>query len=130
MFTALYRIIASATVAASLMLAAPAHAAVPSPFTCHYTFIAWQTGFTADLRITNNGPTIDGWTAHWTFKEPTQNLHVWSARMVQPTPHEAVATPESWTSKISTGTWVTFGWTALATSTEVPTDITINGMPC
>ena len=110
--------------------AAPAHAAVPSPFTCRYMLNAWQGGFTADLFIFNNGPAVDGWTAHWTFQEPTQLLGVWAAKMEQPSPHEMVAMPMPWNKIIGGGSMVVFGWTAFAPKTEVPTDITINGLPC
>ncbi len=130
-FTALSRIIASSAAAASLIAAAPAHAAVPPPFTCQYIVLSqWHGGFNADLRITNRGPAIDGWTAHWTFQVPTRNVGVWSAQLVQANPYDAVATPASWIKKIQSGQTVAFGWTALAPSTDVPTDITINGLPC
>lgn len=115
---------------AALLAATPAHAAVPSPFTCHYLVNSWPGGFSADLLIFNNGPTVTGWAAHWTFQEPTQLLGVWSAKMEQPSPHEMVAEPMPWNETIRSGSMVVFGWTALAPKTEVPTDITVNGLPC
>ena len=120
---------------ATLLAATPAHAAVPqsvqqSQLTCHYLLNPWSGGFSADLLIFNNGPTINGWTARWTFQEPTQLLGVWSAKMEQPSPHEMVAKPLPWNEVIPTGSMVVFGWTAFAAKTEVPTDITVNGIPC
>jgi hypothetical protein len=110
---------------------APAHAAVPqSQFTCQYLLWPFGSGFSADLVINNSGPTIDGWTVHWTFKEPTQLVSVWSAEMKMPTPNDAIATPLPWTKVIPSGAAVIFGWTAFAAKTEVPTDITVNGQPC
>lgn len=119
-----------ATVLAATAPLSSARAATPSPFSCRYIFSAWQTGFTADLFVTNNGPTVDGWTARWTFEAPTQLLTVWSADMNQSTQHEAVATPMPWNKVIYSGSMVAFGWTAMAPKTGVPTDISINGMPC
>jgi len=54
-------------------------------------------------------------------------------RVVPPTqagPHDAVATAMPWNKVIGTDSVVTFGWTAIAPATEVPTDITVNGLPC
>jgi len=110
----------------------PAHAAVTpqSQLTCQYLLNTWPTGFTADLLIFNNGPTIDGWTATWTFDTPSQLVAVWSADMNQSTATVAVATPMPWNKIIASGSAVVFGWTALAPKTEVPDDITVNGIPC
>ncbi|HZM76289.1 MAG TPA: cellulose binding domain-containing protein [Candidatus Limnocylindrales bacterium] len=119
-----------ATLLATTAAVAPAQAALPSPFTCRYVLWPWQGGFSADLFITNNGPAIDGWIVHWTFEEPTQLLGVWSAEMKMPTPHDAVATPMPWNKVLNTGSMVVFGWTAFAPKTEVPDDITVNGIPC
>lgn len=111
--------------------AAASHAAeVSSPFSCRYTFASWPGGFSADLFIANSGPDVDGWTARWTFDTPTQTTQVWSGWLIQTGPHSAVAGPVSWNKLIRTGGVVGFGWTANAAKTEVPKDITINGLPC
>jgi hypothetical protein len=126
------RIAVTAVLVAASLAAVPARAAeaAPSPFSCRYTFSSWPGGFSADLFITNHGPAVDGWTARWTFDTPTQTTAVWSGWLVQSSPHEAVAGPMSWNSLIRTGSTVVFGWTASAPATEVPTDITVNGLPC
>jgi Cellulose binding domain len=120
----------TASLIAASVTAAPARAAEPSPFSCRYHFAAWPRGFSAELLIRNNGPAVDTWTAHWTHETPTQLELVWNARMTQLGPQEMVATPMPWNVSIPTNGWVGFGWTARATETEVPTDITINGLPC
>jgi hypothetical protein len=121
----------TASLIVTLPAAAPARAAeVSSPFSCHYTFVAWQGGFSADLWITNSGPEVDGWTARWTFDTPTRATAVWAGWLIQPGPHEAVAGPMSYNRIIRTGSMVGLGWTAMAAATEVPEDITVNGLPC
>lgn len=115
----------------AMMPAAPSHAAeVSSPFSCRYLFTAWSGGFSAELYIANSGPAVDGWTARWTFETPTQATAVWSGWLIQAGPHDVVAGPMSWNKLIRTGSVVSFGWTASAPATEVPADITINGLPC
>ena len=118
-------------VAVSLVVTAagPAHAASPT-VTCSYTFTSWLGGFSAELAIANSGPTIDGWTAHWTFATPTRATASWSASLTQASAVDIVAVPMSWNKVIATGASVSFGWTGVAAATEVPTDLTINGMRC
>ena len=118
--------------AASVVLVAvapaPAHAA--PALSCDYTFIAWSGGFSADLKISNAGPPLSGWTARWTLAEPTTLGSFWSARMAQPDPDHLVATNVSYNAALGAGASVTFGWTASARSTSRPTDITVNGVAC
>jgi hypothetical protein len=119
-----------ALAAAPAPAAASAAAPAPGSVTCRYELFAWQGGFTADLFITNNGPTIDGWAVHWTFETDTRVTGVWSSTIYQASPLDAVAVPAPWTRVIPTGRTTAFGWNALAAATEVPTDLTINGVPC
>ncbi|MET7419088.1 cellulose binding domain-containing protein [Dactylosporangium sp. NPDC005555] len=111
------------------VLATPASAAVPD-VSCAYRFAAWDGGFVADLTITNHGPAIDGWTAHWTFRTATGNLGAWQARMTQPDPFSVTATNMAYNAVIDTGRSVRFGWTASAAATETPSDLTVNGVAC
>lgn len=109
--------------------AAPSGAA-PGGVTCQYVVLAsWGGGFTADLRIVNNGPTINGWTTRWTTLVPTSDVVAWSARMTQ---HgsELIAVNMPWNGVIRTGETSAFAWSARAPSDVAPTDITINGAPC
>ncbi|MEV0128635.1 cellulose binding domain-containing protein [Dactylosporangium sp. NPDC050688] len=126
-----FRALAVAAVS-PLAWAGPAAAdAVPAgPFSCDYRFFAWSGGFVADLTVANHGPAVTGWTASWTFRSATGNLTAWQAKMAQPDPFTVTATNESYNAVIGTGRSVRFGWTASAASTEVPSDITVNGVPC
>ncbi|GAA4472275.1 cellulose binding domain-containing protein [Phytohabitans houttuyneae] len=102
----------------------------PGGVTCEYiVFGAWSGGFSADLKIVNNGPTINGWTVRWTAPVPTSNVVGWSARMTQQG-SQIVAVNMVWNGVVRTGETRAFGWSATAPSADVPTDITINGTPC
>jgi len=125
------RCLAAAALASGALVAAPtAPALAGTALTCEYSFVAWTGGFWADLRITNSGPVISGWTARWSMAEPTTLGNVWSATMSQPDPQHMVAVNVSYNAVIAPGQSVLFGWTASANSTSRPTDITVNGVAC
>jgi hypothetical protein len=110
-------------------VARPADAA--ATVTCTYTVSnSWGTGFVANLAITNNGPAINGWTLRWTFPTPTADVSGWQAVITVQGGIKATATNMSWDGTIATGQTASFGWSAAAVSTGVPTDLTINGTPC
>ena len=119
-------------VAATLIpLAAARPAAASTSVTCTYTVnSSWSGGFTASVSITNNGPAIKGWTLRWTFTTPTSNVQSWMAVITEQAGNRATATSMNWDSTILAGHTATFGWSAAAVSTGVPTDLTINGNPC
>ncbi|MEV4510108.1 cellulose binding domain-containing protein [Dactylosporangium sp. NPDC049525] len=109
---------------------ASASAGAAGAVACDYRFVAWPSGFVADLTITNHGPVVVGWTVRWTMPAATGNLSVWQAKIEQPDPFTMAATNVPYNAVIDTGRSVTFGWTASATTTAAPTDLTVNGTPC
>jgi hypothetical protein len=125
--TARLAAVAVLAIAATAAVVTPASAA--GPFACNYWFVSWPTGFTAELRIANNGPALDGWTSNWTFDNDERLGSIWSAVMTQEG-NRITATPAPWTRSIPSGGAIGFGWTAFATGTQVPDDITVNGVPC
>lgn len=100
--------------------------------TCAYTVVAaWSGGFTADLGITNKGPDIDGWTARWTFAEPsTRVVSTWASALTETDAGAVTATNVSFDAVIRSGQTFTFGWTARGSSTAVPRDLSVNGVAC
>jgi hypothetical protein len=125
----LVRFLALAVSVVALAVAAtPAQAA--GGFSCYYRLLTFPNSFfMADLFITNNGPAITSWTAHWTFSSDERLGNIWSAEMVQQN-HDITARNLAWNGTVGTGQTAAFGWTAFATSTSVPTDITVNGVRC
>lgn len=118
-----------ATVLASTALAAPARAA--SNVSCTYRLLAaWSGGFSAEVSIANNGPAIDGWTVRWTFADATTVTQTWNSDLSEPDSRAVAAANRAWNRVIPTGTVTSFGWTALAVSTAVPTDLSVNGAGC
>lgn len=123
--------------AAGLLVAAvsgaPAPAAATSlAVTCSYTIQnVWPGGFTADIKITNNGPvTINGWTLRWTFNEYTTDISAWQSTLSAPDGVHATAANVSYNATIPSGRSTSIGWSAQALNTSVPIDLSINGAAC
>jgi hypothetical protein len=125
------RVLAATVLAVAALTAAPASAATPS-IVCNYKITtSWSGGFIADLSIINTGSTaINGWNAGWSMRTETSGLFAWNAAMALPTPYRMTATSLPWNGTIPAGSMMTFGWTARALSTEVPTDIVVNNTAC
>jgi hypothetical protein len=119
--------VAAATIVLTVGGVTPANAT--GPFDCHYWFVSWPTGFSAELMIANNGPAITDWTSHWTFDDDERLGQVWNAVMTQDV-NRITATPPPWYRTLPSGGMISFGWTAFASATQVPDDITVNGVPC
>ncbi len=126
-----HRLAAAVVAGLAAVAAAPSPALADTPgVDCTYYLSQWRGGFVADILMVNNGPTIDGWTVRWSFAHPTQIVTTWGATITQTAEGVATANGTSWNSKINTGQAFSFGWSGLAAATEIPTDITVNGVPC
>ena len=119
--------IATTCIAAAMPGAAHAGSAA---VTCTYTFNAWNGGFSANVHIANNGPTINGWSVRWTFAESTDQIQAWSSLISVRDGVEVTATNASYNAVIPSGGAVDFGWNARSAATSTPTDLTINGAAC
>ncbi|MDC7123080.1 endo-1,4-beta-xylanase [Cellulomonas fimi] len=90
----------------------------------------WQVGFTANVRITNNGAPINGWTLTWTWPGNQTITQAWSTT---PTQNGAQVTARNvdYNRTIPTGGTVEFGFNgAYSGSNPAPTSFSLNGTPC
>lgn len=117
---------------AAIATGAPARAATIPTVTCTYTIQnVWLGGFTADIKIANNGPTpVNGWTVRWTFNEYTTDIAAWQSSLSAPDGLHATATNASYNAVIPGGYATSFGWSGRSAGTSVPTDLTVNGAAC
>jgi hypothetical protein len=68
----------------------------------------WGTGFTAAIRITNNGSTtLNTWQVSWNYTDGTRRTDGWNATVTGTNPYTAV--PLSWNATITPGSVVEFG---------------------
>jgi cellulose 1,4-beta-cellobiosidase len=90
----------------------------------------WPGGFTANVTITNTGPTINGWTLAWTFPDDQQIAQVWNATVATPGPAASV-TNAGWNATIPSGGTASFGFNGTWTNDNIaPTAFTLNGTTC
>ncbi|CAG0935330.1 mannan endo-1,4-beta-mannosidase [Thermoflexales bacterium] len=99
-----------------------------------YTTNQWNTGFTADVKITNNGTTaIHGWTLTWSFANGQQITSAWNATVTQTGANVSASNPAGhWNGAIgANGGAVSFGFQATHMGTNArPTNFALNGTAC
>jgi len=98
--------LASSSIASSVTSSSSSQAAGAS---CSYVITnQWGTGYTAAIRIANNGTTaINGWTVSWAYSSSTNVTSSWNAVLTGSNPYRA--TGLSWNSTINPGQTVEFG---------------------
>ncbi|MEH0984835.1 glycoside hydrolase family 9 protein [Micromonospora sp. CPCC 205556] len=97
-----------------------------------YVTSDWNTGFTANITITNTGPTgINGWTLAFTFPTAGQKVgQGWSATYSQ-TGTAVTASNVSYNGVLAPGASTGFGFNGTHTGTNPkPTAFTLNGVAC
>lgn len=77
---------------------------------CEYVLLnEWHTGFSANIRLSNNGAsTVDGWRVSWAYSDGSRLGNLWNAVSSGDNPYSA--TPLSWNRLIAPGTSVVFGF--------------------
>ncbi|CAG0935332.1 Exoglucanase/xylanase [Thermoflexales bacterium] len=99
-----------------------------------YTVNQWNTGFTADVKITNNGSAaIPGWTLAWSFANGQQITGSWNATVTQTGANVSASNPAGhWNGTIgANGGSASFGFQATHTGTNArPMNFALNGTAC
>lgn len=95
-----------------------------------YTVNEWSGGFTAEVKVTNLGPDLNGWRLQWTYGGDQQITSGWNAQVAQ-TGTAVTATSMSYNAVLAGGASADFGvqgtWHA---SDPAPTAFTLNGTAC
>jgi endoglucanase len=94
-------------------------------------FSDWQSGFVADVHVTNDGAgPIDGWTVTWSVAGDQKVRDVWNARLMHSGAKVSV-TDAGWNAKLPQRTATYFGLVADYTGTRADVnDVSLNGFPC
>ncbi|MEV1334025.1 cellulose binding domain-containing protein [Micromonospora costi] len=92
---------------------------------------SWNTGFTADVRITNTGSApVDGWTVTYDLPAGQRVTNAWNATVTQSGP-TVTARNLSWNGTLAPGGTASFGYQGtLSGAYRSPTSFTLNGAPC
>jgi cellulose 1,4-beta-cellobiosidase len=91
----------------------------------------WDTGFGANVAITNLGdPITGGWTLTWDFPGSQQVQQGWNGVFGQQANHVTVRNP-SWSDSLGTGASVTPGFNGSYSGTNgIPASFKLNGTTC
>ncbi|GAA2660402.1 hypothetical protein GCM10010428_05360 [Actinosynnema pretiosum subsp. pretiosum] len=120
----------SATRPASAEATADATAAAAGCKVDYTVTSQWQNGFSGDVRITNLGDAINGWTLTWSFPNGQAVSQAWNANVTS-SGATATATNVSYNAAIPTNGSVQFGFNGSWSGTNgVPTSFTLNGTAC
>jgi hypothetical protein len=123
--------LASATVAFTAALVAPPPA-LGADIACSVTYTTndWDTGFTANVSLRNDGAPLDSWQVGWTFLDGQRVQQGWSATFAQ-TGAAVTATNLSYNGHLDTGASTSFGFNgSKGSANRPPTDFSVNGSAC
>ncbi|MBF0689456.1 MAG: PHB depolymerase family esterase [Cellulomonas sp.] len=96
-----------------------------------YSVNQWNTGFTANVTITNTSSSaISGWTLSWAFPSGQQVTQAWSSEAVQSGSRVTVRNAP-WNGTIPAGGSVQIGFNGSHSGTNAaPSSFTLNGATC
>ncbi len=95
-----------------------------------YTLNQWGGGFTADVRITNNGPALSTWALTWSFGGDQLVTGFWNTELTQ-SGRSVTARNVSYNGSLPTGGVQSFGFQASFSGTNsTPTNFALNGTAC
>jgi len=123
--------LALGTVATAALLTAPPPA-LGADVTCTVTYTTndWDSGFTANVSLRNDGAPMDGWRVGWTFLDGQKVQQGWSATFAQ-TGAAVTATNMSYNGQLGTGASTSFGFNGSKGATNrPPADFSVNGTAC
>ncbi|NUR50503.1 MAG: hypothetical protein HOV71_20440 [Hamadaea sp.] len=91
----------------------------------------WNTGFTADVTVTNTGSTtINGWTVAWTYSGNQKITSSWNATVTQ-SGQSVSARDLGYNGTLAAGASTAFGFQGTYSGTNTsPSSFTLNGAAC
>ncbi|MET7368685.1 cellulose-binding domain-containing protein [Streptomyces sp. NPDC005566] len=95
-----------------------------------YTVNKWTGGYTAQIKVTNLGPALNGWRVTWTYTGDQQVTSAWNATVTQ-TGGSVVAVNTSSNGALAAGGSADFGLQGTWRSADpAPSGFSLNGAPC
>ncbi|WP_415878020.1 cellulose binding domain-containing protein [Micromonospora maris] len=95
-----------------------------------WTVNQWNTGFTAEVRVTNRGAALNGWTLTWSFSGNQQVTGGWNAQVTQ-SGQTVTARNAAWNAALPTNGTASFGFQATYSGTNNrPSEFRLNGTTC
>ncbi|MGX7674890.1 glycoside hydrolase family 6 protein [Plantactinospora sp. DSM 117369] len=104
----------------------------PADTSCRVTWTAnsWTGGFTAEIRVTNNGPAVNGWTLTFTVGANVRYSNGWNGVWSQSGSQISVGNV-AWNGSLPTGGTTSVGFQGTYSGTlATPTGYALNGNAC
>jgi cellulose 1,4-beta-cellobiosidase len=90
----------------------------------------WDTGFTAAVTVTNNGPAKSSWAVKWSYAGNQKVTSGWNAKVSQ-SGTAVTAANESYNGTLATGGSASFGFQGTYSGTNaIPATFTLDGVTC
>ena len=121
---------AAVVAGAGMVVAAASAATAAAACAVVYTPNSWSNGFTADVKVTNNGTAVSSWTVSWAFAGDQKVTNAWNATVSQ-SGAAVTATNLAWNGSLAGGATTGFGFQGTYSGTNAtPTAFTFNGVSC
>lgn len=125
------------TVATAAVIAVAGSVAVTGPASaaagCRVDYAVthqWQSGFGANVQVTNLGDAVTGWELRFTFAAGQSVTQLWSGAVTQTGAAVAVRNA-AWNGSLPTNGTASFGFNGTSAGTNpVPSAFTLNGVAC
>ena len=102
----------------------------PAQCTVSWTVNQWNTGFTAEVQVTNRGAALNGWTLTWSFGGNQQVTGGWNAQVTQ-SGQTVTARNAAWNAALPTNGTASFGFQATYSGTNNrPSEFRLNNTTC
>ncbi|HET6711509.1 glycoside hydrolase family 6 protein [Amycolatopsis sp.] len=122
--------VTAAAMTAGLLVAGGSPAGAATGCKVTYTVNQWDTGFTANIAVTNLGDAVSSWNVEWDFGGNQQVQQGWSATYSQSGKHVSAKNP-SWGGNLGTNATASFGFNGSYSGTnDIPTSFSLNGTHC
>lgn len=90
----------------------------------------WDTGFTANVTVTNNSAAKSSWSVKWSYAGNQKITSGWNAKLSQ-SGAAVTAANESYNAQLATGGSVSFGFQGTYSGTNaIPATFTLDGVTC
>jgi len=122
--------VTAAAMTAGLLVAGGSPAGAATGCKVTYTVNQWDTGFTANIAVTNLGDSVSSWNVEWDFGGNQQVQQGWSATFSQSGKHVSAKNP-SWGGTLGSNATANFGFNGSYSGTNaIPTSFSLNGANC
>ncbi|MEU5265126.1 glycoside hydrolase family 6 protein [Amycolatopsis sp. NPDC021455] len=122
--------VTAAAVVSGLLVAGGGPAGAAAGCKVTYTVNQWDTGFTANIAVTNLGDSVSSWNVEWDFGGNQQVQQGWSAVFSQSAKHVSAKNP-SWGGTLGTNATANFGFNGSYSGTNaIPASFSLNGVHC